>query len=430
MDIACRPAMSRLRKRARRGVIPVIALLLVSMSGSGCAIFTLREVVPEQLADEAELAGMPHVRVWGDAPSKSLASLASDDGRRGRAVGELSQRLARQPINILAISGGGDNGAFGAGLLIGWSDAGTRPDFDLVTGVSAGALSAPLVYLGRSRNAELRDVFTNYGRDDIYDPGIVTPLLGAGLVDSSPLEKLIAKYVDERFLLDIANERQKGRILLIGTTNLDAQRPVLWDMGRIALSRHPQALNLFRKVLLASASIPGAFPPVRIKVRADGRFFEELHVDGGVTQQVFASTPSAPVTNRGPSRATAARLFIIRNGKINPEWEAVETGIFAISRRSIATLIKNQGVGDLYRIFTRAQIEGTDFNLAAIPSWFSMSKEQSFERTYMQTLYDEGYRSGLVGYRWMKVPPGLTDKLKVSAPQPSDRAGLATSSPD
>ncbi|XSC45380.1 patatin-like phospholipase family protein [Bradyrhizobium sp. RDT10] len=170
-----------------------------------------------------------------------------------------SEQQSRE-VNILAISGGGDNGAFGAGLLVGWGDAGTRPDFDLVTGVSAGALAAPFVYLGRSRDAELREVFTKYKRSDIYDPGIVPALLGSGLVDSSPLENLIAKYVDDRFLHDIANERRKGRVLLIGTTNLDAQRPVLWDMGRIAMSGHPQALNLFRKILLASSSIPGAFP--------------------------------------------------------------------------------------------------------------------------------------------------------------------------
>jgi len=393
--------------------VRVIVLFTFALLSAGCATLIPRDAVPERLADEAELTGMPNVRVWGDAPAESLAALVSAARPK---IGGLAAAPGRsmQPspeFNIAAISGGGEDGAFGAGLLVGWSDAGTRPDFDLVTGVSAGALTAPFVYLGQSRNAELKEVFTKYTRSDIYDPGIVPLLVGSGLVDSSPLANLIANYVDDRFLREVARERSKGRVLLIGTTNLDAQRPVLWDMGRIAMSGHPHALSLFRKVLLASASIPGVFPPVRIKVRAEGRTYEELHVDGGVTQQVFASAPSLAVHDLGLSRRRAARrLFIIRNGKISPEWEAVNAEVFSISGRSVSTLIKNQGIGDLYRIYARAQIDGTDFNLAAIPSGFSVKWAEPFDQSYMHALYDEGYRSGVQGYLWMKAPPGLAKK--------------------
>lgn len=412
------------------GVLRVAALLAFAVSGAGCATLIPRDAVPERLADEAELAGMPNIRVWGDASAESLAALSWTKKTKIGAFVEARRVSGQQSreVNILAISGGGDNGAFGAGLLIGWGDAGTRPDFDLVTGVSAGALTAPFVYLGRSRDAELKEVFTKYERSDIYDPGIVTPLLGSGLVDSSPLENLIAKYVDDRFLRDIADERRKGRVLLIGTTNLDAQRPVLWDMGRIAMSGHPQALNLFRKILLASASIPGAFSPVRITVRVEGRTYEELHVDGGITQQVFVLRPS-PVVRDGnlSTKRTATHLFIIRNGKISPEWEAVDAGIFAISLRSISTLIKNQGIGDLYRIYAKARIDGTDFNLAAIPSRFGATREKSFEQKYMRALYDEGYRSGFQGYHWMKAPPGLANKPSLPVSRHSEPSGQAFS---
>ncbi|MBR0858028.1 patatin-like phospholipase family protein [Bradyrhizobium liaoningense] len=394
------------------------ALFMVTGFVAGCANVVPRNVVPERLADEAELAGMPNIRVWGDASAESFAALSMTKGSRGGSIVEartLSERRSRE-INMLAISGGGDNGAFGAGLLVGWGEAGTRPAFDLVTGVSTGALAAPFAYLGRSRDPELKEAFTRYQRSDIYDPGLVTPLLGSGLVDSSPLEKLIARYVDDRFLRDIADERRRGRVLLIGTTNLDAQRPVLWDMGRIAMSGHPQALKLFRKILLASASIPGAFPPVRISVRAGDRTFEELHVDGGVTQQVFVSRPSLVVRDGDIARKRAVtHLYVIRNGKISPEWEAVDAGIFSISLRSISTLIKNQGIGDLYRIYSKAQIDGTDFNLAAIPSGFAATREKSFEQGYMQALYDEGYRSGFQGYPWMKAPPGIANKTNPPA---------------
>lgn len=395
--------------RTPAGALAAVALLVFAGLGAGCATLAPRDVVPERLADEAELAGMPNVRVWGDAPAASLATLIRGErSRAGTPAAARSHSTGPSPaFNIVAISGGGDNGAFGAGLLVGWSDAGTRPDFDLVTGVSAGALTAPLVYLGRSRDAELKEIFTRYKRSDIYDPGLLPLLAGSGLVDSSPLENLIANYVDDRFLRDVARERKKGRVLLIGTTNLDAQRPVFWDMGRIAISGHPQALGLFRKVLLASASIPGAFPPVRIKVRAEGRTYEELHVDGGVTQQVFVPPPSLVARHLAPARTPPARrLFIIRNGMINPEWEAVEAGVFSISQRSVFTLIKNQSIGDLYRIYVTAQADGTDFNLAAIPSRFSPRWAEPFDQAYMRALYEEGYRSGFRGYRWMKAPPG------------------------
>jgi predicted acylesterase/phospholipase RssA len=396
--------------------LSIIALLVFALSGAGCATLFPRDVVPERLADEAELNGMPNARVWGDASAEHLAALAKVETSKMGALVDGRRRSEQLPeLNILAISGGGDDGAFGAGLLVGWGDAGNRPDFDLVTGVSAGALAAPLVYLGRSRDAELREIFTKYTHSDIYTAGIMAPLFGAGLVDTSPLENLIANYVDERFLREVARERKNGRVLLIGTTNLDAQRSVLWDMGRIAMSGHPQALGLFRKILLASASIPGAFPPVRIKVRAEGRTYEELHVDGGVTQQVFMSPQALAV--RDPSmKRLPRRLFIIRNGKISPEWESVEAGVFSISRRSVSTLIKNQGIGDLYRIYSTAQIEGIDFNLAAIPSKFDVKSEKPFEQTYMQALYEEGYRAGLQGYPWMKVPPGLAKTPKPRVP--------------
>jgi predicted acylesterase/phospholipase RssA len=149
----------------------------------------------------------------------------------------------RSLSTTLAISGGAEDGAFGAGLLVGWSDAGTRPTFDLVTGVSSGALIAPFAFIGGSRDAELREMFTKYGRKNIFTYNVPSLLEGSSLLDNSPLAKLIEKYVDHNFLQEIARERSKGRILLIGTTNLDAQRPVIWDMGRIALSNDPEAIQ-------------------------------------------------------------------------------------------------------------------------------------------------------------------------------------------
>lgn len=334
------------------GALLRTALLASAALGTGCASLMPRDIAPEPLAASAEVAAMPRVRIWGDDPgAAALAALLRPPAPEASPPDETAGRRAGRgrTLDILAISGGGEDGAFGAGLLVGWSEAGTRPDFEVVTGISAGALAAPFVFLGPGRDADLRDVFTKYRRADIYDPGLLAPLAGSGLVDSSPLANLIAHYVDDAFLADVARERRKGRVLLIGTTNLDAQRPVLWDMGRIAMSGQPRALDLFRKVLLASASIPGAFPPVRIAVEADGRAFEELHVDGGVTRQVFVAPPPAATRDlAGPPRAR--RLFVIRNGKVGAEWDAVRADLVSISTRAVSTLIKNQGIGDLYRI--------------------------------------------------------------------------------
>jgi predicted acylesterase/phospholipase RssA len=391
----------------------LLAAMLLAFLNAGCAATLPRITVPETLVDEAHLSGMEGVRFWGDASEEALRQLVRAEAPKMQALVQSRTRQGERPvINIVAISGGADDGAFGAGLLVGWSDAGTRPDFDLVTGVSAGALIAPFVFLGRQKDSELQDIFTKYSQQDIFTKNVISGLVGGpALADSSPLARLIARYVDKKFLREVARERAKGRILLVGTTNLDAQRPVLWDMGRIAMSDNPEALGLFRNVLLASASIPGVFPPVHIQVRADGRTYDEMHVDGGVTQQVFVAPPSLSLKSAGlGSKPLARRVFIIRNGKISPEWQPVEANTLSITGRSISTLIKNEGLGDLYRIYATAKRDHMDFNLAAIPANFEMKSPAPFDQKYMRALYDVGYRSGRLGFKWMKAPPGLEEQ--------------------
>lgn len=388
-----------------------VALALgLAVALTGCAATLPRHVLPEHLAEEAKLSRMDGIRLWGDAePAEIQKIINSEMKQRGKAA---LQPAGREPVsNMLAVSGGAEDGAFGAGLLTGWSAAGTRPQFDLVTGVSAGALIAPFAFLGSSKDPELKAMFTRYGADDILTANILGGLFGGpALADSTPLARLIAKYVDEKFLRAIARERAKGRILLIGTTNLDAQRPVLWDMGRIAMSGDPQALPLFRKILLASASVPGAFPPVRIQVRANGQDYDEMHVDGGVTQQVFLA-PAGLVfkdIDRTVGRSVERRLYILRNAKVAPEWQAVDDKILSTAGRSISTLIKNQAIGDLYRIHATSKRDGIDFNLATIPASFNVKSDRPFDPQYMRALYDVGFGLGRKGYRWMKAPPGLT----------------------
>jgi predicted acylesterase/phospholipase RssA len=391
------------RRALRAGLIGSTILLT-----SGCASLAPRNVLPQANAGQIELEGFHNIRFWGDASAREIQAIMMADTPKTETR---PSRIERHPpaSNLLAISGGAENGAFGAGLLVGWSDAGTRPTFDLVTGVSSGALIAPFVFLGREHDGQLREIFTKYGRKDIFTYNVHGLIEGSALADDTPLAKLIEKYVDQALLQEVARERIKGRILLIGTTSLDTQRPVLWDMGRIAMSNNREALGLFRKILLASATLPGVFPPVRIQVRVGGQSYDELHVDGGVTRQVFIAPSIFSVvshTQKGKPVASP-HLYVIRNGKIDPEWQSVSENVVSITQRSISTLIKNQAIGDLYRIYSVTKDQGIEFNLASIPADFTQTSDEPFDQKYMTALFNRGYDLGHDNYAWVKAPPGL-----------------------
>jgi predicted acylesterase/phospholipase RssA len=367
--------------------------------------------VPAQLAGDASVPGLADVRVWGDAQfSHALlqAELPRLKAKYQMRTGSIPGPAPTPVSNLLALSGGADDGAFGAGLLVGWSQHGDRPEFDLVTGISAGALIAPFAFLGRNHDRELAGLFTSYGADQIYEANILAGLFGGNaLADSAPLARLIEAYVDAPFLRAVAEERAKGRFLLVGTTNLDAQRPVYWDMGKIAQKGDQKALELFRKVLLASASIPGVFPPVLIRVEAGGHIYQEMHVDGGTTREVFFTIADFRFNeiDKAIGRKVQRRLWIIRNGKVEPEYKAMPETTLAIAQRSLETLTKSRGIGDLTRMYTRAQADRIDYNLAAIPADFDAPHPKPFDRAYMRALYDRALAMGRAGYGWAKAPP-------------------------
>lgn len=387
--------------------IILAVVLSLALALAGCATPVERLAVPAALASEAAVPGMADIRIWGDAPF-SPALLQPDIPKLRAKYQARAKRGEKLESNLLAISGGADDGAFGAGLLVGWTAHGDRPEFDLVTGISAGALIAPFAFLGRDHDKQLAGLFTSYSADQIYQANVLSGLFGgSSLADSAPLAELIERYVDDRFLRRVAEERAKGRFLLIGTTNLDAQRPVYWDMGRIAQSRDPSAPELFRRVLLASASFPGIFPPVHIKVKASGHQFEEMHVDGGTTREVFFTIAdfSYRDLDKAIGRKVARRLWVIRNGKIAPEYKVTQDSTFVIAQRSLETLAKNRGLGDLTRMYVRARADGIDYNLAAIPAEFEAPHPKPFDRAYMQALYEVGVSLGRAGYAWAKSPP-------------------------
>lgn len=375
----------------------LLALTLVS-----CAAPPGRpQPLPPALGLEARIPGIPAARQWGDeVPEEFEAWLALPDRELQARYGGI---IGRQH-DYLVISGGGSNGAFGAGLLVGWSEAGTRPEFQIVTGVSTGALIAPFAFLGSTYDQRLKEVYTRFStRDLIEERGLWSVLRGDSAVSTKPLRGLIAEYVDDTVIAAIAQEGGRGRSLLIGTTHLDAARPVIWDITRIAASGAPGSRKLIRDVILASASIPGAFPPVLIEVEARGRTYDEIHVDGGVTAQLFLSAPGLDWSRIFERLQIVGRpnLYIIRNAKMRSDWQNVPLRLAPLISRTLESLIRAQGIGDLGQLYIASGQHALNYHLAYIPTDFSAESNEMFDQVYMGKLFELGYERGRQGYPWL-----------------------------
>ena len=396
-----------------RAVTAILTGLLALLLASGCATPTRLAAVPENLQSQAQLPGLEDVR-YRIGNADDLAKMAREgmeSVKREQAYLETSGHKGSLPPAVyLAISGGGDNGAFGAGLLNGWTAAGDRPTFKLVTGVSTGALTAPFAFLGSDYDATLKEVYTTISAKDIVEPrGFLAALTDDAMADNKPLRNLIGKYVNQELLDAIAAEYAKGRILLVGTTDLDARRGIIWNMTKIATIQDPRALELFQTLLVASAAIPGAFPPVLIDVEANGQPYQEMHVDGGATAQVFVYPPSLNIKDslRKNGVVRERRAYVIRNSRLDPDWAQVERRAMNIAGRAISSLIQTQGLGDLYRIYLTTQRDGVGFNLAYIPASFNAPHQEEFDTEFMRQLYALGYDMAAKGYPWQKAPPGF-----------------------
>jgi hypothetical protein len=392
----------------------VLVASATQLAVSGCSTPQRLPAVPLAQISEARPSEGP-VRFLVSRESDTFAAEAMSSlekeqhwlASQGRSNGDLP------PAYFLAISGGGDNGAYGAGLLEGWSASGARPEFKVVTGVSTGALIAPFAFLGPKYDYVLRRVYTETSQKDIFKKrGIVKGIFGDAMADTRPLAGVISQYVDRALLDAIAAEYGKGRLLLVATANLDSLEPVIWNMTAIAASKDPNAPKLFTSVLLASASIPGAFPPVMIDVSVGGTKYQEMHVDGGTMAQVFLYPPSLKLAN-APARKRI--LYIIRNARLDADWASVERRTFSIATRAISSLTRTQGIGDLYRIYTTSNRDGLDFNLTYIPRTFNTPHEEEFDTNYMRSLFDVGLQAGKDGREWEKYPPGFEAPIEAKA---------------
>jgi len=391
----------------RRPWMPWMAVVLLATFLQGCVSVPKREPVPDAIYEEAVIPGIPRARFWGDVrPGYTDAWMAKS---KEELKAEYPELFGKEHI-YLAISGGGANGAFAAGLLAGSTASGSRPEFSIVTGVSTGALIAPFAMLGTEYDSLLKEFYTTYDTKDLIKKRlIVNSLTSDAMYSTKGLESQISKYVTDEVVQQLADKFRQGRQVFIGTTDIDAGRPVIWNITRIAASGEPGALNLIRQIMLASASIPVAFPPVAIDVEAQGRRYQELHVDGGTASQVFlypAGFPWDDVVEKLEVLG-APRAYVIRNSRLDPEGIAVNRKLLPIAERTISSLIRTQGIGDLYRIFALAERDGLEFNLAYIPKEFDAIPTEMFDPVYMKKLYELGYELGKSDYQWYKAPPGF-----------------------
>ena len=340
----------------------------------------------------ASIPGMPDARFWADSESDFEKALPP---QRGSERG-----------NWLILSTGGADGAFGAGLLNGLSAAGKRPDYAVVTGVSTGALMAPFVFAGPRYDAALAAVYTQTSAADIFEVGGT----GESFLDTWPLRDLIAKQITPALLADIAAAHQAGRRLFILTTNLDAGHSVVWNMGAIAVHytahRSDDVIKLFRNVLLASGSVPGAFPPVLIDVEGNGKRFAEMHVDGGVAGQFFV-TPPALMQSTSSYKIPADALYIVVNSGLQPEFQVVERNTPAILAQTVSMAIKADLRVLLDRAYVAAKNSGIGFNVATIPPSFNAPSRGAFDPDYMKALFNMGYDQGKGATPFAAEPPAF-----------------------
>ncbi len=378
-------------------LVLISCLLLVS-----CAS-VVRNPVPEADHLDVTVPGGKEYRQWGDNSVSSLEVFS-----KGIDIEERFGGVMHREHTYLVISGGGARGAYGAGVLAAWSELGTRPEFTIVTGVSTGALTAPFAFLGSEYDAKLAEMYTTLDTRQIIDTRNFFAIIGGdSIVDTSPLSRLIEKIIDDAMIEAIAREYRRGRQLMVGTTNMDAGRPVVWNITRIAASGQPGSADLIRRVLLASASIPGAFPPVYIEVETpDGRKYDEMHVDGGASSQLFfypANLRWGEVMEALDVRGTPT-IYLLRNAFISSPYKTISPRLMPIANRTIDSLIRTQGIGDVFRVWTLAARDGLDLLVTWIPDEaneaIAVTPTEEFDPNYMKALFEYGYERTMKGETW------------------------------
>lgn len=371
-----------------RALAPLLAALLLA----GC-ITPARETGPAAAPTDASPVGFNE-----DIRANSY------DRRVTRNLPETLRKLRESSdgsLDILALSGGGAGGAFGAGALVGLSQAGHRPQFEIVTGVSTGAMIAPFAFLGPDWDGGLREAYTGRLTENLLRRRGLSIFLRPGVFFGDPLEELVDQFVTQELVDAVARESRRGRLLLVQTTNLDTQDAIIWNMGEIAEEGGENARLMFRDVLIASASVPGVFPPIMLNVQSRGRAAQEMHVDGGVTASFFVMPQIISLWSENPVRELrGGNIYVIINGQLDNRRAATPLNTLPIVARSFETNQMFQARASLAITTEFAQRNRLDFKFTRIPSTYQFEGPLSFNRNAMTTLFNHGVEQGRSGNLW------------------------------
>ncbi|MBY5815455.1 alpha/beta hydrolase [Rhizobium leguminosarum] len=388
-------------------MIRLMAILMLALL-AGC-------MAPDRIAYSPKAAANANIEGFGDIRTYADTGRQLPDARAWLAVPR------RKDVNYLVLSGGGAGGAFSVGALKAWSDRKERPEFDIVSGVSTGALIAPLAFLGPTYDDTLVELYTSGVAKELVDADFLPKgLLGPSLLKQEPLRRMVERHLTQNILKKIAAEHRRGRRLLVLTSNLDSQRPVIWNMGAIANSGRPDALKLFQDVIIASASIPGIFPAVLIKAEAGGQEFEEMHSDGGTSSQILTIPEgwmASPQQAAWP-KGLKLNMYVIVNNALMPEFLTTTNNTLAVMARASSALIKSQTRSALVATYVYAQKNGIRFRVASIDRHIPYKMTDPFNTSYMHAAYNLGYAKMASGTLW-KDQPIFTDLAAAEPAQTS-----------
>jgi predicted acylesterase/phospholipase RssA len=366
-----------------------MVLALVALVGCASLAPRLPPPSPEELAAQ-EVS-------WG---IRTLRSDGQFEVLRSNVVAErLHAHRQDQPLKVLALSSGGSNGAFGAGIIVGWTRSQSRPDFSVVTGVSAGALIAPLAFLGSAWDPQIAEVYTTGVSQGVLRRRFLGGLLGSSVYSNSRLRKLIEYYADDTMLAAVAKEASRGRLLLVATTDLATGQPVIWDLTSIAQYGGSEAKPLFRTILLASASVPGMLPPVTISVASDGLVHSETHVDGGLTLPFFVA-PAAVDLSIAMGDGLPAVVRVIINGSLSDAPSVTKANALSIVRRSVSAAMTWMTKSSLEHALAVSRGQGIDFEYAAIPASYPVRGSFDFAAATQRALFQYGATCAQKGQLW------------------------------
>jgi predicted acylesterase/phospholipase RssA len=391
---------------------PVTGLALIALAAVIGCVGPGRDIVRRSARSEQELR---EAAGWYDPEAQ--AAVQNTIRTEDLLAFANQARAARKPEipsphkSILVLSGGGAYGAYPAGVLVGWSESGQRPQFDVVTGISTGSLLGCFAFLGQAYDKELRHFYTEVSNDDIFRKRhLPFSLLSSSLADSAPLARLIDEAITDERVAEMAAEHRKGRRLYIGTSDLDTRRAVVWDMGALAARDAPGDRQLFRNILLASAAIPGFFPPVRLGVTVDGVPHIERHVDGGTSSSMFFAPPWVPPEQRDKLPASwlyGSDLYVLVAGKVYPDPAPAGSRPLPIASRAVSTLMYDQTRSDLHKLFLLSILTGMNYNVSVIPRDLpAPTSATDFIPEQMCVMFEAGREWARTNRQWRQTPPG------------------------